>query len=381
MAAAGCGSSGPGSAAPTTSVSGATGSPASSGSSGSSGCGRGASSGSTTLHLALGGANRVVIVHIPSGYKGSSPVAFSANYIPPYAIGLYVPEPPPTVSDVYPPTGYVSPTLQQQLSTSATGTGTLTYDFTLTCKPLAGQTCIDSSVTSGTISNPYWTPSAADLDWDTPYTWSVKVTATSGGVSTPVTISGVGIEAEVPQPAVTSNIGSASPTAYDPLSGNYTTSATDAAVQAAGPPLEIERTYNSLNPSASGAFGTGWSSVIDTALQNDGSTVLISQSDGQQMRFGENGDGTGGSDHPDLPAEFSKVPFERGTVGMARTSNPNSANSQFFIMFAPNPSLDGQYTIWGQVVSGMEFVDKIKRGEPVSKPDTIVKARMAADAE
>jgi RHS repeat-associated protein len=227
-----------------------------------------------------------------SGATGSSPVSFSSNYIPPFPIGLYVPEPPPVVSDVYPPTGYVSPTLQQQLSTSATDTGTLTYDFTMTCEPLTGQTCVDSSVTSGTISKPYWTPSAADLDWNTPYQWQVVVTATSGSVSTKTTISGVDIEAEVPQPAITSNIGGSSPTAYDPLSGNYTTSATDAAVKSVGPALEIDRTYNSLNPVTSGAFGAGWSSVIDTSLRNDGSTVLISQADGQQMRFGENGDGS-----------------------------------------------------------------------------------------
>src|ERR1041384_3475151 len=75
------------------------------------------------------------------------------------------------------------------------------------------------------------------------------------------------------------------------------------------------------------------------------------------------GTGTGGSKLPDLPAEFTnKRKFLRGTCGMARTSNPNSANSQFFIMFAPAPHLDGQYTIWGQVVEGMEFVDQIKRG-------------------
>jgi large repetitive protein len=227
-----------------------------------------------------------------SGATGSSPVSFSSNYIPPFPIGLYVPEPAPVVSDVYPPTGYVSPTLQQQLSTSATGSGTLTYDFTMTCEPLTGQTCVDSSVTSGTISNPYWTPSAADLDWNTPYQWQVVVSDTSGSVTTKTTINGVDIEAEVPQPAVTSDIGGASPTAYDPLAGNYTTSATDAAVQSAGPPVEIDRTYNSLSPVTSGAFGAGWSSVIDTSLRNDGSTVLITQPDGRQMRFGQNGGGS-----------------------------------------------------------------------------------------
>lgn len=93
------------------------------------------------------------------------------------------------------------------------------------------------------------------------------------------------------------------------------------------------------------------------------------------------GTGTGGSDEPDLPAEFSQVPFDRGVVGMARASNPNSANSQFFIMFADGHFLNGQYTVWGKVVSGMEFVDGIKRGEPVSNPDKIVSMRVAADVK
>ena len=99
------------------------------------------------------------------------------------------------------------------------------------------------------------------------------------------------------------------------------------------------------------------------------------------------GTGTGGSDLPDIPAEFSPpgvARFQRGTCGMARTSDPNSANSQFFIMFAPASSLDGQYTIWGQVTSGMEAIDKIKRGAGMSGmvqgPDRIRAMRVAADA-
>lgn len=99
------------------------------------------------------------------------------------------------------------------------------------------------------------------------------------------------------------------------------------------------------------------------------------------------GTGRGGSDLPDLPAEFSppaKARFLRGACGMARTSDPNSANSQFFIMFDAAPSLDGQYTIWGQVVSGMETVDRIKRGAGgsgmVQDPDKIVSLKVAADA-
>jgi len=100
-----------------------------------------------------------------------------------------------------------------------------------------------------------------------------------------------------------------------------------------------------------------------------------------QTGDGQYGDGTGGSDHPDLKAEFSDVPFERGTVGMARTSNPHSANSQFFIMFDEGSFLNGQYTVVGEVVAGMDIVDKLKRGEPPSNPDRIIQMQVAADAE
>jgi peptidylprolyl isomerase len=97
------------------------------------------------------------------------------------------------------------------------------------------------------------------------------------------------------------------------------------------------------------------------------------------------GTGTGGSDLGTLPAEFTRLRgFVRGTVGAARTGDPNSANSQFYIMFAPAPHLDGQYTIWGQVTEGMEHIDNIKRGSGgsgmVSNPDKIVSMKVAADA-
>jgi peptidylprolyl isomerase len=91
------------------------------------------------------------------------------------------------------------------------------------------------------------------------------------------------------------------------------------------------------------------------------------------------GSGTGGSGQK-LKAEFSKAKHVRGTVSMARAQNPDSADSQFFICFAESKWLDGQYTVWGEVIAGMENVDKIKRGEPVSNPDSIVTARLAADA-
>ena len=97
------------------------------------------------------------------------------------------------------------------------------------------------------------------------------------------------------------------------------------------------------------------------------------------------GDGTGGSGR-NLAAEFSAAPFVRGTVAMARASDPNSADSQFFIMFAREPALDGKYTIWGKVTSGMEYIDQIKKGDPnrngtVSNPDKIIKVQVAADAD
>jgi peptidylprolyl isomerase len=105
-----------------------------------------------------------------------------------------------------------------------------------------------------------------------------------------------------------------------------------------------------------------------------------------QTGDGQNGNGTGGSKYPNLPAEFSDVPYKRGIVGMARTPDPNSANSQFFIMFAENSSLNGKYTVIGEVVSGMDAVDKIKKGSDaqngaVTDPDRIVRMQVAADAK
>lgn len=95
------------------------------------------------------------------------------------------------------------------------------------------------------------------------------------------------------------------------------------------------------------------------------------------------GTGGGGSKYPDLPAEFTNTPFERGTVGAARTSDPNSANSQFFITFTRTPHLNGQYTVWGRVVEGMTHVDAIKKGDgqsgSVENPDKMLKVYVAAD--
>ncbi len=100
----------------------------------------------------------------------------------------------------------------------------------------------------------------------------------------------------------------------------------------------------------------------------------------------KNKNGTGGSSLPDIPAEFTQTPFKRGTLGMARSQSPNSANSQFFICFADASFLNGQYTVFGEVTSGMEFVDKLKKGSKtdngsVTDPDTIVRMVMASDAK
>jgi peptidylprolyl isomerase len=102
--------------------------------------------------------------------------------------------------------------------------------------------------------------------------------------------------------------------------------------------------------------------------------------DGFMAQTGDpTGTGTGGSGQK-LKAEFSREPHVRGTVSMARSQSPDSGDSQFFICFEDSPWLNGQYTVWGKVVEGMENVDKIKRGEPVSNPDRIVSARIAAPA-
>jgi cyclophilin family peptidyl-prolyl cis-trans isomerase len=120
--------------------------------------------------------------------------------------------------------------------------------------------------------------------------------------------------------------------------------------------------------------------VIDGFMAQTGDVQFGDMEDG----YSADQAGMGGSEKPDLPAEFSDEPYVRGTVGMARSQDPDSGNSQFFIMFAPNPNLDGQYTVVGNVVSGMELVDNIKKGDQanngsVSEPDRMIKVRIAAD--
>ena len=119
--------------------------------------------------------------------------------------------------------------------------------------------------------------------------------------------------------------------------------------------------------------------VIDGFMAQTGDVAY-----GKRETFGQGMAGTGGSDLPDLPAEFSGEHFAKGTVGMARSMDPDSANSQFFIMFEPAPHLDGQYTIVGEVVAGQEVVDALRKGAggngEVSDPDWMARVRVKGDS-
>ena len=116
--------------------------------------------------------------------------------------------------------------------------------------------------------------------------------------------------------------------------------------------------------------------VIDGFMAQTGDVKNGNMEAGFNLRMA----GTGGSDLPDLPAEFSGIPHDRGTLGAARSANPDSANSQFFINFSDNHFLNRQYTVYGRVIEGMEHVDALVRGEPPADPDRMVSVKVAADA-
>jgi len=116
--------------------------------------------------------------------------------------------------------------------------------------------------------------------------------------------------------------------------------------------------------------------VIDGFMAQTGDVQHGNMEDGFNIRMA----GTGSSEHGDVPAEFSKLPHARGTLGAARSANPDSANSQFFINFKDNDFLNGQYTVYGRVIEGMEHVDAIQKGEPPANPDRMISVKVAADA-
>ncbi|MEP1612366.1 MAG: peptidylprolyl isomerase [Roseobacter sp.] len=115
--------------------------------------------------------------------------------------------------------------------------------------------------------------------------------------------------------------------------------------------------------------------VIEGFMAQTGDVEHGDMEDGFNIRMA----GTGGSDLPNVPAEFSKIPHARGSLGAARSANPDSANSQFFINFKDNDFLNGQYTVYGQVIEGMDHVDTIARGEPPAEPDRMISVKVAAD--
>lgn len=117
--------------------------------------------------------------------------------------------------------------------------------------------------------------------------------------------------------------------------------------------------------------------VIDGFMAQTGDVANGNMENNFNLRMA----GTGGSDMPDLPAEFSKLPHDRGTIGAARSQNPNSANSQFFFNFSDNNFLNGQYTVYGRVIEGMDHVDAIVRGEPAENPDRMISVKVAADVD
>jgi RHS repeat-associated protein len=222
---------------------------------------------------------------------GSSPVAFSC-YDPSLAVGMQVANAVAVVNYAYPPSGYVSPSITPQLSVASytTSGGTWTYSFGVECEPLPGTSCPSGITWSAQSSEAYYTiPSTAPLQWNEPYEWYVNL-YDDGTLK--YSWGPVSIEAEVPQPLIMSRLGAGGGAvggAVDPLSGQYTTSATDASVAVAGPPLSIVRTYNSADPRVTGAFGAGWSSVADMKVTPDCSSdcsVVVTLSDGQELRFG-----------------------------------------------------------------------------------------------
>jgi len=143
------------------------------------------------------------------------------------------------------------------------------------------------------------------------------------------------------------------------------------------PDVAPEHTNRMKELAREGAYdGVVFHRVIEGFMAQTGDVQHGNANKGMNIRMA----GTGGSDKPDLPAEFSRIPHARGSLWAARSSNPNSANRQFFTPFKDNDFLNGQYTVYGQVIEGMEHVDAITRGEPPAEPDMMISVKVAADA-
>ncbi|HSY14567.1 MAG TPA: LamG-like jellyroll fold domain-containing protein, partial [Jatrophihabitantaceae bacterium] len=216
---------------------------------------------------------------------------FTDENVPPARLVLAVYNVPPVVTEVFPPNGYETQTLTPQLWAKAVdkdaASSALTYKFTV-CP--AGGTCFDS----GFISSVNWTVPVGKLAWNKSYSWSAIVKDATSQVNVgPLTLL-----TDVPQPDVTSHL-SGAPSGddrdFDPLVGNYSTSAIDAPVVTTGPALSVARVYNSLDPRTGGAFGAGWSTLYDmsAAAESDSTgNVRVTLASGREVRFGTNSDGT-----------------------------------------------------------------------------------------
>ncbi|WP_439663446.1 LamG-like jellyroll fold domain-containing protein [Lentzea sp. HUAS TT2] len=221
---------------------------------------------------------------------------FTDEQVAPARITLEVFNVPPVVTEQYPPAGQNVETLRPQLWAKAQDHegDAITYKFQICERDQAGAEvgCFDS----GVIAPAYWTVPEGKLRWDRVYYW--RAFAYDGnGESSPVAWSA--LITSVPQPEVTSRMGNAPYTGnglgFDPMVGNYTTAAIDAAAATAGPELNVARTYNSLDPRAKLTFGSGWSTRYDMRVVEDGDgsgNVVVTYPDGQQVRFGKNPDGT-----------------------------------------------------------------------------------------
>ncbi|WP_394613685.1 LamG-like jellyroll fold domain-containing protein [Lentzea sp. JNUCC 0626] len=221
---------------------------------------------------------------------------FTDEQVAPGRITLEVFNLPPVVTDQYPPSGWSVETLRPQLWAKAEDheNDSISYKFQVCEQDQAGNAvgCFDS----GFINPAYWTVPEGKLRWDRVYLWHVA--AKDGNSESPYT-DWSRLFASVPQPEVTSRMGNAPYTGnglgFDPMVGNYTTAAIDAAAATAGPELNVARTYNSLDPRAKLTFGSGWSTRYDMRIVEDGDgsgNVVVTYPDGQQVRFGKNPDGS-----------------------------------------------------------------------------------------
>ncbi|WP_206067675.1 LamG-like jellyroll fold domain-containing protein [Nonomuraea composti] len=222
---------------------------------------------------------------------------FTDEYVPPARLIIKIIDIAPVLQELYPFNGYQAPTLTPQLwaravDLDAPPSSSLSYKFEVCEKAADGSAagCFDS----GYLPRHAWTVPAGRLSWTRTYLWRVFVKDTGNEVPSPRVM----MQTSVPQPEITSKLAEARERGFDPMAGNYSTSAVDASVATVGPSLSVERVYNSLDPRRDSPFGAGWSTPFDMKLTEDGDgsgNVVVGYPDGQQVRFGRNPDGSYGS--------------------------------------------------------------------------------------